>query len=178
MVKFIAADADTRKVIAVAPTEEQAMLWAEARNPESAVVLLHDAKSYSILTDAELRELLYNTTGAKVEGGTLSQLKEYISARLQSLPADPTPAEKILEIIAAKSGNACNEAQAKSTPIRRAAGGVTAAVWQIADQCSQQYADVSIPELRKIIIDKCVENGINFSTASTQYARWKKSQGY
>lgn len=174
----LAIDIESLTIVAVAPSEEQAVLWAEVKCPEGSIAVVNNASSYSILTEEELRRLLTKATGAKVEGGTLSQLKEYISTRLQSLPADPTPAEKILEIIAAKSGNACNEAQAKNTPIRRAAGGVTAAVWQIADQCSQQYADVSIPELRKIIIDKCVENGINFSTASTQYARWKKSQGY
>ena len=174
----LAIDIESLSIVAVAPSEEQAVLWAEVKCPEGSIAVVNNSSSYSILTEEELRRLLTNATGAKVEGGTLSQLKEYVSARLQSLPADSTPAEKILEIIAAKSGNACNEAQAKSSPVRRAAGGVTAAVWQIADQCSQQYADVSIPELRKIIIDKCVENGINFSTASTQYARWKKSQGY
>lgn len=174
----LAIDIESLSIVAVAPSEEQAVLWAEVKCPEGSIAVVNNPSSYSILTEEELRRLLTKATGAKVEGGTLSQLKEYVSARLQSLPADSTPAEKILEIIAAKSGNACNEAQAKSSPVRRAAGGVTAAVWQIADQCSQQYGDVSIPELRKIIIDKCVQNGINFSTASTQYARWKKSQGY
>lgn len=179
MVKYIAVDADTRRIIAVAPSEEQAMLWAEIRSPESAVVLLCDGRSYSIFTDPELRELLFNATGAKVEGGSYGQVLEYLKNRLQELPCDDTIAEELLEILAKKRqapDAALQEQKEKAQAPRH--GGISAKVWELAELCSKENPDVSVPELRKIIIDRCTKEGINLSTASTQYARWKKSQGY
>lgn len=47
--------------------------------------------------------------------------------------------------------------------------GATAKVWEIADGAGK--AD------RNAIIEACVAQGINPSTAATQYSKWKKARG-
>lgn len=58
-------------------------------------------------------------------------------------------------------------------------GGTTARVWEIANQT---MADVPQPvsdmkELRRVVIEACVEEGINPGTAATQFGAWKRSKG-
>lgn len=53
-----------------------------------------------------------------------------------------------------------------SAPVR----GATAKVWEIADGVGK--AD------RNAIIQACVAQGINPSTAATQYSKWKKARGF
>lgn len=53
-----------------------------------------------------------------------------------------------------------------SAPVR----GATAKVWEIADGVGK--AD------RNAIIQACVAQGINQSTAATQYSKWKKARGF
>lgn len=48
--------------------------------------------------------------------------------------------------------------------------GATARVWQIADAVSAAGGD------RKAIVEACVAEGINASTAATQYSRWKRAK--
>lgn len=168
---YIAIDVDALNIISVAPTAEQALLWAEIKSPNASVALICDGKSLSILREEELRTLVFNTTGAKVKGGTYGQVLEYIKDRLQTLPCDNTPAEELLKRL--KS----NVEVCLDQPSPRA-GTATGAVWKICRDISDQYSSLSEKEIRQKIIDRCCEEGINFSTASTQYARWKKSLGY
>ncbi len=50
----------------------------------------------------------------------------------------------------------------------------TGKIWAIADQLS---AKANAPADRKSVIDAALEAGINASTASTQYGRWRKFHG-
>lgn len=168
---YIAVDVDALNIIAVAPSAEQAMLWAEIKSPDSSVALICDGRSLSILKEEELRLLLFNTTGAKIKGGTYSQIIEYIRDRLQTLPSDNTPAEDLLRRLKNNIDTCLDHPSPK-------AGTVSSAVWKICRDISDQYSFLSEKEIRQKIIDRCCEEGINFSTASTQYARWKKSFGY
>lgn len=168
---YLAIDVDALTIISVAPSAEQALLWAEIKSPNASVALVCDGKSLSILKEEELRQLLFNTTGAKIKGGTYGQVLEYIRDRLQTLPADNTPAEDLLQRLK-NNINTCLEQPSPK------AGTVTSAIWQICYDVSEEYSSLSEKEIRQKIIDRCCEKGINFSTASTQYARWKKSLGY
>jgi dTDP-4-dehydrorhamnose 3,5-epimerase-like enzyme len=47
-------------------------------------------------------------------------------------------------------------------------------VWDIADEISKTITDAKA--LRKSVIDRCVQEGINQSTASVQFGKWKNSQ--
>jgi hypothetical protein len=62
---------------------------------------------------------------------------------------------------------------APSGPVQRPKGGSTGKVWDIADALAQGTPDGS-RELRRLIIEKCVAEGINETTAGVQYSKWKK----
>jgi len=50
-------------------------------------------------------------------------------------------------------------------------GGATARVWAIADELATSRSD------RGAVIAKCIEEGINKSTAATQWSKWAKAKG-
>lgn len=56
---------------------------------------------------------------------------------------------------------------------RPKAGTSTGKVWDIADELSAKLKD---KELRKAVIERCEQEGINASTASVQFGKWKSSQ--
>lgn len=61
-----------------------------------------------------------------------------------------------------------------SVPGRPRAGSSTGRVWDIADSFKDKYG--TDKELRKAVIDACVAEGINSSTASVQFGKWKATQ--
>ena len=64
-------------------------------------------------------------------------------------------------------------------PGRPKAGSSTAKVWDIADGVLAAAADgldLNSKELRTAIIVACEADGINKSTAATQYSKWKRAQ--
>lgn len=72
------------------------------------------------------------------------------------------------------------EGQATSTPSeprsqgRPKSGTTTGQVWEIADQLSALHADDKA--LRKAVVEECVAQGINKSTASVQFGHWKAAR--
>lgn len=63
----------------------------------------------------------------------------------------------------------------KAAPTTRPAGGTTKKVWDIADELRTSNPSLSAKELRPKIIVACEEQGINSSTAGTQYSKWKNT---
>lgn len=61
---------------------------------------------------------------------------------------------------------------------RPKAGSSTGRVWDIADEESAKYgaADRTGKEVRRVVIARCEAEGINPSTASVQFGKWKSSQ--
>lgn len=57
---------------------------------------------------------------------------------------------------------------------RPKSGSATGKVWDIADEVALTLTDEKA--LRKSVIDKCVQEGINKSTASVQFGKWKCSR--
>ena len=57
---------------------------------------------------------------------------------------------------------------------RPKAGTKTGRVWEIADGIS---ATNEAPAKRKEVVEAAVKEGINSSTAATQYGRWRKFNG-
>lgn len=57
---------------------------------------------------------------------------------------------------------------------RPKAGSATGRVWEIADEVAETITDEKA--LRKSVIDKCIQEGINKSTASVQFGKWKTSR--
>lgn len=62
----------------------------------------------------------------------------------------------------------------KNGVVRPAAGTATGNVWAIADHLSTQSGE---PATRKDVLAACETDGINKSTATTQYGRWRKYNG-
>lgn len=56
-------------------------------------------------------------------------------------------------------------------------GGTTARVWAIADAVAEEKGTGDIKALRAAIIATCEAEGINKSTAGTQYSKWKRAKG-
>lgn len=52
----------------------------------------------------------------------------------------------------------------------RPSRGATLRVWEIADEVLEEVGSVD----RALIIQRCVDAGVNKSTASTQFSRWQK----
>lgn len=64
------------------------------------------------------------------------------------------------------------KARGASSDGKPSPSGATGKVWLIADRV---HAEKGLD--RKAIMDACVAEGINPSTAGTQYAKWKKAKG-
>lgn len=64
---------------------------------------------------------------------------------------------------------------ASSPTPTRPKGGITGRVWAIADECAAKGAKGK--DLRAAIIAACTGEGIDPSTAATQYSKWNRAKG-
>lgn len=64
-----------------------------------------------------------------------------------------------------------------SPATRPKAGTTTAKVWDIADEEHKKHPKDDIKALRARIMARCEKEGINDSTAATQFGKWKSSLG-
>lgn len=64
---------------------------------------------------------------------------------------------------------------ASSPTPTRPKGGITGRVWAIADECAAKGAKGK--DLRAAIITACTGEGIDPSTAATQYSKWNRAKG-
>lgn len=87
------------------------------------------------------------------------------------------------KIVAAMQGNSEPELGAPRVPRPRTEGPVTAPavgsktgkVWELAEKCYAQHATID-KVLRKMVADACESAGINSSTMSVQYSKWKQTK--
>lgn len=107
-----------------------------------------------------------------------SQLKKRMQKEpelyAQFEPVSPDPV--VSKRFSASSENKAN-APKSTTPATRPAGGTTKKVWDIADALRERNPSLSAKELRPKIIEACEQEGINSSTAGTQYSKWKNTVG-
>lgn len=82
---------------------------------------------------------------------------------------DPLPED--VPAVKREPRQARNLAQPSDRP---KAGSTTGKVWDIADEISQTISDPKA--LRKAVIERCTQEGINSSTASVQFGKWKNSR--
>lgn len=70
------------------------------------------------------------------------------------------------------------QSTAGAAPTRPREGTTTARVWSIADdvRATLGAADHGQKTERNMIVQKCVDAGIDPSTAATQYSKWKRAQ--
>lgn len=94
------------------------------------------------------------------------------------IPNDIIP-EEIIPVGPETAADSVAPAAPAKIPGRPKAGSSTAKVWDIADGVLAAAADgldLTSKELRTTIIEACEAEGINKSTAATQYSKWKRAQ--
>lgn len=180
--------------IKATPTAEQAQMWADILIPTSDYYItdISSLRCLSVYTEYELRMLYQNTVGDPVnEGIKYSVLLEGIQKLGADLIVDETPLSTLGN--KAKRGSPATKAAVKETK-KQAEGNpakpektkepspnkaakrpkeesMTGKVWALADSLHASTGE--IPD-RKAVVSACEAEGINPSTASTQYGKWKK----
>jgi len=167
--------------VKAAETLEQAEYWAAILVPRNEHVIVS-------MTEEHLRPMptidLYRLVSETPQGngGELPPKHSLITkalAIMSNLPIDTTPVSELRE----KLGRDLpapdpqprempgEEKKVKDKPItspnRPRPGSKTARVWELADELGNRAA----------VIAACEKEGVNPSTAATQYARWKHSTG-
>lgn len=82
--------------------------------------------------------------------------------------SDPLPTQEPILIPRTTRG------QGASSSDRPKAGSATGRVWDIADEKSANITDEKM--LRKAVIEECVKQGINKSTSSVQFSKWRSTK--
>lgn len=148
-----------------------------------AIVAPVEARSFSQLTDSEARTLLRNLTGDcpfADYGKVLQALKSYTQdmpisfyKHSELMPEKKEVPAKVIKPQQEKVTKVDSDVTVINSP-KRPKGGVTLQVWETCDSVFQ--TNQALSAIRSIIIDKCVEQGIDKSTAATQYSKWKASK--
>jgi len=158
------------------PFHGQEVLLLAARNkPEGQ-------GKYNFKTKAEIRkaaiEAMYKYP---ISNESLDGFKAKISQRLGNVTmteqVNEVETAEVTETVATEAVAEAPAAEAKvekdiqNGVTRPKAGSKTGRVWEIADSQGTENA------VRKTVMDLCVAEGINASTASTQYGKWRKYNG-
>jgi hypothetical protein len=180
--------------IKATPTAEQAQMWADILIPTSDYYITNvdSLRSLSVYTPYELRLLYQNTVGEPVNESIKYQvLLEGIQKLGLDLIVDETPLATlgnkakrcsketkaaVKETKKQADGNPTKPEKTKEPSISKPAkrpkeGSMTGKVWAVADALHTETG--TIPD-RKAVIAACEAEGVNPSTASTQYGKWKK----
>ena len=134
-----------------------------------------DNRTYSKFSREELEQLYFNHTGYSYAGDNYGALVQACRAlgetiKLKKPAGYREPPAPIVEE---------KKPEKKRPPrkvVRPKKGTVTGRVWKIADRVAAKNPDAGEKELRTKIIERCVEKGINQSTAQTQYSKWKTAK--
>lgn len=182
-----------------ADTTEQLEYWAEILCPDDNFIIVDTHKRvYSIFTEMELKVLYGNTIMQDlrhVVPESYSKLLQETAKLGQSIPKDDTSVEELKRTLGRplKPVNPMPAKEKGRTPPKKRApqangskpaggrpkpGSTTAKVWDIADEVKAncRTLDIHSKELRNRIVEECTEQGINPSTAATQFGKWKKDQ--
>ena len=105
-------------------------------------------ETVSIQIPAELYTTIYSKHGAS----TSKAIEECLQSLL--IESEPEPKTTDFDLF-----------------MRPGEGTITGRVWEIADEIYEETGKIS----REAVVTKCMEEGINMNTASTQYSHWMNS---
>jgi len=148
-------------------------------------------KTFSQFQEKQLMTLYKNSFGEELSFGPYQEMLFATVARARMMEADPTPLSELKRQLMAKypadsafyspmpgsamggtqTGRVSSESGNMTTPKR---GSTTGRVWEIADELYSANQDLKA--IRKTIIERCISEGINQSTAATQYSRWAQTK--
>ncbi|AUR88739.1 hypothetical protein NVP2117O_61 [Vibrio phage 2.117.O._10N.261.45.E9] len=182
-------DLDGLRLPKACKTTKQGAYWADILLPKKEYHLCSlEGKSFSVLSEAELRTLILNETGSEMsESMSYDKLVEKAKWCAEQLEVDATEeavlAKKLGREITPiqpipqpeKKGRKTNPATSGGkAPTRPKAGTATGRVWDLADSVHTKVGD----DIEKqMVVDLCVAEGINPSTAGTQFGKWRKFMG-
>ncbi len=189
----ILIDTAALRFIKAAASVEQLEYWADLKIPtnHNFYICGVDNRYYSVFSELELRMLYQNHTGIELAVATpYVELVRYVAAVARDLEQDDTPVATLRKKLGREplkptlAPDTPGEVQAARAPrIPRAPGGdapsrpkegtATGRVWSTADDITAERGQVAG---RQEVIAACEKLGINASTASTQYGKWKAAK--
>lgn len=171
------------------PTVKQAEYWADILAPNHDFLITGTSnRDYSCYSSYELRLLYFNTVGEAVPDTIeYGKILKGVADIARSLAVDETPIMELRSKLgrdlapidprpAPEKRSSPKSSGPAKTPGRPKPGSSTGKVWEIADQMHAGDPGLGIDskEFRTCVIEECVKSGINASTASTQFGKWKK----
>lgn len=151
------------------------ILQAQGR---SVIAPVLKGQGFSKLSKEQLQYLYWNTCG-ETPPEDYNELIKSCLVRLVTMPMDDTTheflekqAQAVLDAAAEAAG--IKEKKEVDPLARPKKTSLTGIVWEIADALYKKAGD-TFPD-RKAVIDACVAEEINQSTAATQYAKWHKAK--
>ena len=194
---FVLLDTKTMALIRITETVEQAEYLAEMEIPKSHDFLITGTteRDFWCFPEKDLALLLSRLTEkaygwsdmtvsqfsfkigeeihrcierGEIDKTPVEELEKKLGRKVD--PIDPRPSEEERPVsIGGRGGKSRRKPSDPSAPPSRPkAGTATGKVWEIAD---------SMPEAdRAEVIAACEAEGINASTAKTQYGKWRKAQ--
>lgn len=186
--KMILIDNERLLILKAATSVEQLEYWAELLAPQNDFTICGTSGgAFSVYTHLELRMLYSNMRGTDPGEREYADLIKMARMVADEVEVDHTEAETLRKRLGheippvdprpvpERGGRrpARGGGSASKTPTRPREGTTTAKVWAIADELASQAN--GMPD-RNDVIKRCSEEGINPSTASTQYGKWKRAQ--
>lgn len=173
---------ETTKVLAVAELQPSQLLGKIYQAKGLQVIAPPvEGRGFSKLEKLSLQYLYWNVC-QETPPDNYAELINRCLAVIEKMPMDETPIATLQKEVARLYPEGTQFAPAEPKAVRepgepsaRPKGtSTTGRVWEIADGLFTAAGN-TLPD-RKSIIDACVAEGINQATASTQYAKWKKTK--
>lgn len=195
MARLVLIDNEALKIVGVYPSGLQAEYAHQCSTSRHNDTRLGGTanRDFSVYTLGELAKLHQNTIGPLPKQMSCSDLCKALGTHVRNMEVDETdlatwqaklgrdlakPSAKPDESRASAAPRAASPsgvpkpAKAPSAaPARPKAGSTTGKVWDIADRV---YAEAGNVLDRNAVIAACEAEGINASTAATQFAKWKR----
>ncbi len=162
--------------------------WADILIPKAEFYICGDAKrDLTTFSFLELQMLYRNQKEREIMGTDYGRAIEQVHDVLIEIIPDETTLGQLVKKLGkplkepdftpVKEKPEPKSKQAGLIPTRPKAGTMTERVWQAADwfYSQQNPQDCNSKVLRDDVINACVDSGLNSSTASTQFAKWKKA---
>ena len=181
---------ESTSLLAVAPSIQAATLMGRLYAIQGKTVIAPpvEGRGFSKLELLPLQYLFWNVCQEEPPAD-YQELIRLCLARIERFPVDTTP----LEVLEKEVARLCppipenSPGKAPTKPNtgsdRPKAASTTGQVWELADAAfSRHYtetstlANVDWKMLRGEIITACEKDGINTSTAATQYSKWAKAK--
>lgn len=192
MTRHILIDLNELTILKVVDGEDalkRCEYWADILIPKGEFYICgHEKRDLATFDFDELRILFNNATDRIMRGREYRDAVMQVSELLESMKPDDTNLGALVrklgrplkepDFTPAKESKKERASSAGGIPTRPKEGTMTVRAWEAADwyYSQQEPKDLDSKELREMVVTACVENGVNKSTAGTQFGKWKRHQ--